>query len=41
LHPQSFAGILKGGNLREDMKKMKDEEKALDEKKLHLKPLKK
>lgn len=38
---KSFAGILKGGNLAEDMKKMKDGEKAMDEKKLHLKPVKK
>jgi AbrB family looped-hinge helix DNA binding protein len=26
---KSFAGILKGGNLKEDMKKMKEEEKRL------------
>ena len=38
---KSFAGILKGGNLKEDMKKMKEEEKALEERKLNLKPLKK
>lgn len=38
---KSFAGILKGGNLAADMKKLKEEEKALEEKKLHLKPVKK
>ncbi len=38
---KSFAGILKGGNLKEDMKKMKEVEKALEERKLNLKPLKK
>ena len=38
---KSFAGILKIGNLKEDVKKMKEEEKALEEKKLHLKPVKK
>ena len=38
---KSFAGILKGGNLAEDMKKMKEEEKTLEEKKLHTKPVKK
>lgn len=38
---KSFAGILKGGNLSEDMKKMKDEEKAFEEKKQHSKPVKK
>lgn len=38
---KSFAGILKSGNLTADMKKMKDEEKALEEKKLHPKPVKK
>ena len=38
---KSFAGILKGGNLAADMKKMKDEEKALEGKKMHLKSVKK
>ncbi len=38
---KSFAGILKSGNLAEDIKKMKEEEKGLEEKKLHLKPSKK
>ena len=38
---KSFAGILKGGNLAADMKKMKEEEKVLEEKKLHIKPVKK
>ena len=38
---KSFAGILKSGNLAEDMKKMKEEEKMLEEKKLHIKPVKK
>ena len=38
---KSFAGILKGGNLADDMKKMKEEEKTLEEKKLQVKPLKK
>ena len=38
---KSFAGILKSGNLAEDMKKMKEEEKALEEKKLYTKPVKK
>ena len=38
---KSFAGILKGGNLADDMKKMKEEEKTLEEKKLQIKPLKK
>ena len=38
---KSFAGILKGGNLATDIKKMKEEEKALEENKLHLKPVKK
>ena len=38
---KSFAGILKGGNLAADMKKMKGEEKELEERKLHLKPKKK
>ena len=37
----SFAGILKSGNLKEDLKKMKEEEKVLEDKKLHLKPAKK
>ncbi len=36
---KSFAGILKGGNLGTDMKKMKEEEKILEEKKLHLKSI--
>jgi len=34
---RSFAGILKSGNLAEDMKKMKEEEKTLEEKKLYSK----
>lgn len=38
---KSFAGILKGGNLAEDMKKMKEEESMLEEKKSHLKTGKK
>lgn len=38
---KSFAGILKTGNLAEDMKKMKKEEKTLEEKKLPAKPVKK
>lgn len=38
---KSFAGILKGGDLAGDMKKMKEEEKILEEKKLHIKPVKK
>lgn len=38
---KSFAGILKGGDLAGDMKKMKEEEKALEAKKLHIKPVKK
>ena len=38
---KSFAGILTGGNLKEDMNKMKKEEKNLEDKKLHLKPRKK
>ncbi len=38
---KSFAGILKSGNLKEDMRKMKEEEKVLEEKKLHIKPVKK
>lgn len=38
---KSFAGILKSGNLAEDIKKMKEEEKMLEEKKLHIKPVKK
>jgi AbrB family looped-hinge helix DNA binding protein len=38
---KSFAGILKDGNLKEEMKKMKEEEKALEERKLNLKPSKK
>jgi AbrB family looped-hinge helix DNA binding protein len=38
---KSFAGILKSGNLAEDMKKMKEEERILEEKKLHIKPIKK
>ena len=37
----SFAGILKSGNLKEDMKKMKEEEKRLEDRKLNLKPSKK
>ncbi len=38
---KSFAGILKAGDLAADMKKMKQDEKALEEKKMHLKPVKK
>jgi AbrB family looped-hinge helix DNA binding protein len=38
---KSFAGILKAGNLAEDIKKMKEEEKTLEEKRLHTKPVKK
>ena len=38
---KSFAGVLKGGNLAADMKKMKEEEKGMEDKKLHLKPAKK
>ena len=38
---KSFAGILKRGNLAIDMKKMKEEEKALEEKKLHSNSFKK
>lgn len=38
---KSFAGILKSGNLADDMKKMKDEEKGLEEKKLNPKSSKK
>ena len=38
---QSFAGILKGGNLKEDMRKMKEEEKELEDRKLNLKTRKK
>ncbi len=38
---KSFAGILKSGSLKQDMKKMKDEEKGLEEKKLNKKPGKK
>ena len=38
---KSFAGILKAGNLKEDMRKMKEEEKELEERKLNLKPRKK
>lgn len=38
---QSFAGILKSGNLKEEMKKMKEEEKELEERKLNLKTGKK
>ncbi len=38
---KSFAGILKAGNLAADIKKMKEEENALEEKKLHPKPEKK
>ena len=34
---KSFAGILKGSNLKEDMKKMKEEEKGLEDRKLNLK----
>ncbi len=34
---KSFAGILKGtGNLKDDMKQMKEEEKHLEEKKINL-----
>ena len=35
---QSFVGILKGGNLAEEMKEMKDEEKALEERKFNMHP---
>jgi AbrB family looped-hinge helix DNA binding protein len=39
---ESFAGILKGtGNLKGEMKKMKEEELKLEEKRLHFKPGKK
>ena len=38
---KSFVGILKGGNLKGDMKKMKEEEKELEERKLNLKTRKK
>ena len=38
---KSFAGILKAGNLKEDMKKMKEEEKQLEDRKLHLRKTKK
>ena len=38
---KSFAGILKGGNLAVDIKKMKEEEKILEEKKVQPKPVKK
>ena len=38
---QSFAGILKSGNLKEDMRKMKEEEKELEERKLNLRTRKK
>ena len=38
---KSFAGILKGGNLKEEMKRMKAEEKELEERKLNLKTRKK
>ena len=38
---KSFAGILKGTNLAGDIKKMKQEEKMFEEKKLHLNPFKK
>ncbi|MBI5858567.1 MAG: AbrB/MazE/SpoVT family DNA-binding domain-containing protein [Sphingobacteriales bacterium] len=38
---KSFAGILKSGNLKEDMRKMKQEEKRLEDRKLNLKPSKK
>ena len=38
---KSFAGILKGGNLAADIKKMKEEEKILEEKKGQPKPVKK
>ncbi len=38
---KSFAGILKGDSkLKEDMKRMKDEEKKLEDKKLNLKGIK-
>ena len=34
---QSFVGILKGeGNFREEMKQMKEEEKALEERKMNI-----
>ena len=38
---KSFVGILKGGNLKGDMKKMKEEEKELEERKLNIKTRKK
>ena len=39
---ESFAGILKSnGNFKAAMKKYKELEKALEERKLHLKPVKK
>ena len=38
---KSFAGILKGGNLKEDMRKMKEEEKRLEDRKFNLKISKK
>lgn len=38
---KSFAGILKQGNLATDIKKMKEEEQGLEEKKLPRKPAKK
>ena len=38
---KSFAGILKSGNLKEEMKRMKAEEKELEERKLNLKTRKK
>lgn len=39
---KSFAGILKGdGNLKEDMKRMKEEEKKLEDRKLNFKSVKK
>ncbi len=39
---ESFAGILKSnGNFKAEMKKYKKEEKALEERKLNLKPVKK
>jgi len=38
---KSFAGILKSGDLKEDMKKMKEEEKLHEDRKLNLKKSKK
>jgi len=38
---KSFAGILKSGDLKEDIKKMKEEEKLYEDRKLNLKKSKK